>query len=152
MKEKNKSIILIVAIILIICVVIGILFILKKTEVEDKQLSLNGKYSYNVTTNQGVHESNIIIKNQTDSTIEFSIDTIHGINIDHVNMGEVSGTAKKIENNKFEFEETFNGDKSKITFSFKEDKTVNVTEEYSNNMNPYAGQGVYFAGDYKRVD
>ena len=71
------------------------------------------------------------------------------MDIDHVNIGNVSGTANKIDNNSYEFEEEIDGQTSKITFKFNENK-VTITEDYPDDINPYGGHNVYFAGDYTK--
>lgn len=78
-----------------------------------------------------------------------------GMDIDHVSVGELSGIAKKVGINKYVYEETVDGQDCKITFTFDAHrmfKWVNVEESYyPDNVNPYAGHGVRFSGEYEEV-
>ena len=113
------------------------------------QQDLNGTYINKSENENSYHSASIEITNQTDTTFDFKIEALHGMDIDHVNIGNVNGTANKIDNYTYEFAEEINGQTSIITFKFNDNK-VTVTEKYPDNINPYAGHNVYFAGDYTR--
>ncbi len=113
------------------------------------QQNLNGKYTNKAENENSYHDASIEITNQTETIFNFKIEAIHGMDIDHVNIGNVSGTANKIDNNTYEFKEEIDGQISKITFKFNDNK-VTITENYPDNINPYAGHNVYFAGDYTK--
>ena len=113
------------------------------------QQNLNGKYTNKAENENSYHDASIEITNQTETIFNFKIEAIHGMDIDHVNIGNVSGTANKIDNNTYEFKEEIDGQISKITFKFNDNK-LTITENYPDNINPYAGHNVYFAGDYTK--
>ncbi len=118
------------------------------------QKSLTGTYSNKSETNDYYHDAKIIVTNQTNSSIEFSLTAVHGSDVDHVNFGEVSGIAKKTGEDTYQFEETVDGITAKITFKFGEHQHlehVTVTESYQDDINPYAGHNVHFAGDYEKI-
>ena len=137
----------------------------KEEKNTEKDLGVNGKYKFEETTKNYYHCSNIKITNQTSSSIEFSINASHGNDVDHVNIGEVSGTAKKVnipedsiipESTQvaYQFTDNIDGEEYKITFVFTAHRTfqyVNVIEDYPNDRNPYAGNRVYFAGEYEKI-
>jgi len=175
-KEKGKNVVIgvLLSIIILLLIVIIIIVITKKntltnnntsnnnqtnttSKVEennndtnpDTHITLTGTYINKSENENSYHSASIEITNQTDTTIDFKLEAIHGMDIDHVNIGNVSGTANKIDNNIYEFEETIDGQTSKITFEFNNNK-VTITENYPNSINPYAGHNVYFAGEYNK--
>lgn len=127
--------------------------------------SITGKYQNNIETSNFVHHSSIEIKNATEEKIDFSISTSHGNDIDHVNVGELTGTAKKISipdsstipnstQYAYEFSEEIDGKINKVIIVYTQFKTfeyVNITEEYPNEINPYGGNRVFFTGEYEKV-
>ncbi|MBO5349101.1 MAG: hypothetical protein J6A89_04715 [Clostridia bacterium] len=118
------------------------------------QRELTGTYNYKSEGKNYYHNANIIVTNQTGSSIDFQLSAVHGTDIEHVNIGEVSGTAKKIEADTYQFEETIDGKIYKITFEFVAHKAfeyITITESYPDNINPYAGHNVYFEGDYDKI-
>lgn len=118
------------------------------------QRELNGTYKYKSESQNYYHDANIIVTNQTNSSINFQLSAVHGADVDHVNIGEVSGIAKKIGTDTYQFEETIDGKTYKITFEFVAHKAfeyITITESYPDNINPYAGHNVYFEGDYDKV-
>ena len=122
--------------------------------------SVNGKYQFKSQTDNYYHEATIEISNQNETSIIFSINAAHGMNVDNVNIGEVKGKATKIEvpnatQYAYQFEETQDGNTAKIILVYTAHKMfeyVTVKEEYSNGINPYAGHNVWFSGDYEKVN
>lgn len=126
---------------------------------------INGKYQDNVETKSYVHHANIELKNATEEKIDFAITAAHGNDVDHVSTGEVSGTAKKtsvpdsvvVPNSvqfAYEFSEEIEGKTNKITIvytRFKQFQYVEITEDYPDGRNPYAGNRVFFQGEYEKV-
>ena len=102
---------------------------------------------------EGFYHNGIIkITNQTADSIDFELSATNGRDVDHVNIGEVSGTAKKV-GNEYIFEEKREEYESKITIylgDFEGTKAVVVRENYSTENNPYAGHGVWFDGEYTK--
>ena len=170
--EKEKNIVIVILLCIIILLIVFILLIAtkkikitSKTDNEDNQYNetikkdstnntniqqnLNGKYTNKSENENSYHYASIEITNQNETTFNFKIEALHGMDIDHVNIGNVSGTAIKIDNNTYEFEEEIDGQTSKITFKFNNNK-VTITENYPDNINPYAGHNVYFAGNYTK--
>ena len=128
-------------------------------------ISANGKYEFKSQTDNYYHESSIVITNQNDTSIDFSINAAHGKNVDSVNIGELSGKATKIDipqdcivsnstQYAYQFVENKDGNTYKITIVYTAHKVfqyVTVKEDYSNGINPYAGHNVYFTGEYEKV-
>lgn len=126
---------------------------------------VNGKYQYKVQSSNVVHESYITISNQNESSIDFSISTVHGKDVDHVNTGELSGKATRIDvpedgkvpdSNQYAYQyvDTVDGKTNKITFVYTAHRMfeyVTVTENYASDTNPYAGHNVYFSGEYEKI-
>ncbi|MEE3342865.1 MAG: hypothetical protein VZS44_02115 [Bacilli bacterium] len=182
MKKKNNSGFLIGLLIgIIIMLIIGICLLAtgtislknesKKKTADNKQVTneekieeeiseetstnliIEGTYTITSEGETGYYTSTANITNYTNSTIEFSISTAKGIDKEHVNIGEVKGTAKKTNENEYIFEETENGKTSKIIFKFSHKGTsqyLTIEEEYPDYINPYAGHGVYFAAEYQK--
>lgn len=129
----------------------------------ESMLNVNGKYAQESNTEEDYYRSNIVVSDQTDSSIHFSINAAHGRDVDHVNIGDLEGTAKKVstpsdykisesDQLSYEYSETIDGKTYKIIFIFtahKKFQYVNVKEEYPNDFNPFAGSGVNFAGEYE---
>lgn len=118
--------------------------------------SLKGKYKFTSETENNYHNATINILEQNDSTIKFEISAVNGKDIDHVNIGELEGTAKKVGINQYVYEETIDGTTHKITFVFDAHRIfewVTISESYyPDNNNPFAGHGVYFTGEYEKVE
>lgn len=128
--------------------------------------SVNGKYQFKSQTDNYYHEATIEISNQNETSINFSINAAHGMNVDNVNIGELKGKATKIEvpqdcvvpnatQYAYQFEETQDGNTAKIILVYTAHKMfeyVTVKEEYSNGTNPYAGHNVWFSGEYEKVN
>lgn len=127
-------------------------------------IDFNGNYSYAQEGTGLYHRSNLTIKKQNENGIEFSINTTHGRDVDHVNIGELTGTAAKIEvpesskipestQYAYQFKEEKDGKTNLITFVFtahRNFKYVTISEKYPNESNPYAGAGVFFKGEYEK--
>ena len=125
----------------------------------------NGEYSNKSQTKEYYYNANIKFSNQTNDTIDFSMDASAGIDIDHVNVGQVSGTAKRIssktnlsegetEYDTYLFEENIDGKKYKITFIFNAHRMfswVQVKQDFPDGLNPYAGHNVSFEGEYEKI-
>ena len=143
----------------------------KTEETDDKNKSDNtkniiGTYKAESETKNYYYSSELIISKQTSNSIKFSISAVHGKDINHVNVGEVSGTAKKINVPKelaapdsiqyaYQFKDNVDNKTNKITIvytHFKMFETIDVIEEYANDINPYGGAGVYFRGDYEKIN
>ena len=108
---------------------------------------VEGTYHNDSENEYSYHSAILIVKNQTNSSIDFELSAVHGANKDNVNVGEVKGTAKKIGDNLYQFKEEDNI----ITFKFdifKSYSRAEITENYPDNFNPYAGHNVYFSGIY----
>ncbi len=120
-----------------------------KTEKEENNTDklLIGTYNRNVERAEAV----LKVTNQTDNSIEFEINSSKniGINDDSVNVGEISGVAIKIDDNKYQFDDNKT---AKILFDFEKQDgvvlSVTIQESYLNDSNPYAGYGVTFEGKY----
>ena len=126
---------------------------------------INGTYKSESETKNYYYSSQLIISNQTNNSIDFSISAVHGHDVDHVNIGEISGTANRIDIPKdfvapdsiqyaYQFVDTIDNKTNKITIvytHFKKFEFVDIIEEYADDRNPYAGAGVYFEGDYERI-
>ena len=115
--------------------------------------SLIGEYTNTYESDTHYYSALLKITNETDTTIKFELSAASGIDIDHVNIGQVSGTAKQIESNVYKFENEIEGKTNVITFTLTEDnnkKTFTISESYPDNFNPYGGHNVSFAGDYTR--
>ncbi len=120
----------------------------KKDGIYFKEATTNvviGKYEQKSETYSPYYHSIIEINNETGNTIDFKIDTTHGLDIDHVNLGSLKGTAKMVNSNTYVFEEN----EAKITFEFSNNK-LKISENYKDDINPYGGHGVYFAGEYNK--
>ena len=116
---------------------------------EDKSkniINIIGEYELKSETESPYYSSTIKISNKTDNTIDFKIETIHGLDIEHVNIGSISEKANKITETSYKFNE----EESEIIFKFNQDKLI-ITEKYKDNINPYGGHGVYFSGEYKKI-
>lgn len=110
--------------------------------------------------------STLEIKNSTDDSFDFTIDAYRYTRpediqwcIDNgaVNIGELSGTAKRIDTDKFEFEEADKdlldlcGGVYKTQFTIKSDNTISiVTIMASEESDPHCGHGVTLAGKYSK--
>lgn len=122
---------------------------------EDSNAIIPGTYTIESENEYSYYSSIVIITNNTDSSIDFKISAVHGKDKENVNIGEVKGTAKKINEYKYLFEENIDGNNNKITFEFSSKGTtkyLTIKEEYPNNINPYGGHGVYFASEYKKEE
>ena len=142
----------------------------EQTKTESKKESnnnvkINGTYKAESKTKNYYYSSQLIISDQTSNSIDFSIMAAHGSDVGHVNVGEVSGTAKKTNIPKdlvapdsiqyaYEFVDEVDNKINKIIIvytNFKKFEFVDIIEEYAGDRNPYAGEGVYFKGDYERI-
>lgn len=135
-------------------------------ESDNNKLNVNGSYRYEEQTDNFYHSSNIIITNQTDTSISFSINTAHGNDVDHVNIGEVSGIANKVDiptdsiipeakQIAYQYTENIDGNINKITLictAHRQFQYIEVKEDYPSGMNPYAGNRVYFSGEYEKIN
>ena len=119
------------------------------------QLSVNGKYEQKAKTEYEYYDSKVTIFNQTDSSVEFQIDAVHGKDENNVNIGSVRGLAKKTNTeNEYVFEEKLDGKTNKIFFDFYKEganQFLSIGEEYNEGLNPYAGANVYFRGKYEKI-
>lgn len=137
-----------------------------ENKTDNNKLNVNGSYKYEDQTDNYYHRSNIVITNQTDTSINFSINAAHGNDVDHVNVGEVSGIANRIdiptnsvvpesEQIAYQYTENIDGNVNKITLictAHRQFQYIEVTEEYPSGMNPYAGNRVYFSGEYDKIN
>ena len=118
----------------------------KKEENSNNIINIIGEYEFNSETESPYHSSTVKISNKTDNTIDFKIETVHGLDINHVNIGSINKTATKITDNNY----TWTEEESEITFKFSQNK-LTISEKYKDNINPYGGHGVYFSGEYKKI-
>ena len=135
------------------------------TNSNTSSISINGKYEFKQQNENYYHESSVEISDQSDTSINFSINAVHGRNVDTVNIGEISGKANKIDipqdcivpnstQYAYQFVENRDGNTYKITLVYTAHKMfeyVIIKEDYSNGINPYAGHNVNFAGDYEKI-
>ena len=171
-KEKGKNILIILLLIIIVLLIALIILLVTNNnnlsskveinneknnetkEIEDNnktidakdtsQNKLTGIYTNKSETENYIHDASIEVTSQTDSSIDFKIEALHGTDIDHVNIGSLTGTATKVNKNTYEYEETILEEQYKILFEFIEDKLIiNESRQY-----PHAGHNVYFSGDY----
>lgn len=155
--KKNKIIIILLLILIILSGYIVYEKVLNKNNKEEKvvnEMVLSGTYNNKSENDYSYHDATLIVSNEKDTSIDFELSAVHGIDIEHVNIGEVKGTATKIKTNKYEFKEEIDDKESKISFEFLSEnniQSVRITELYPDNMNPYAGHNVYFAGKYNKV-
>ena len=172
MKDKKTIIIFILTIIILILIIVIGLFATKvipfdsntnviseentgpgsDQESVEKILMLNDTYTIHEETSEAYVDASVVITNQTDDSIDFNISKAKGTDKDHVNIGNVSGTATMIEKYKYEFKETLDGKTNIITFDFTNNGPyliLNITESYPDDLNPYGGNGIYFEGEYK---
>ena len=138
----------------------------EENKTDDYKLNVNGSYKYEEQTDNYYHRSDIVITNQTDTSINFSINAAHGNDVDHVNVGDVSGIAKKIdiptdyiypesEQIAYQYTENIDGNVNKITLVCTAHgmfQYIQVIEEYPSGVNPYAGNRVFFSGEYDKVN
>lgn len=118
---------------------------------ETQTVLLEGSYLNELINEELYHSSLVTISGQSESSIDFEISTVNGMSIDYVNIGELSGTAEKIEENCYRFEKTEYDVTSVLLFFFDPwANTMTVSESYTDGYNPYAGAGVYFAGTYTK--
>ena len=118
-----------------------------KQEKKSKNIiNIIGEYELKSETESPYHSSIVKISNKTNNTIDFKIETVHGLDIEHVNIGSISNKANKITETIYKFNE----EESEITFKFSQDK-LTISEKYKDNINPYGGHGVYFTGEYKKI-
>lgn len=118
---------------------------------KNESISFIGSYQNKSKTENYYHESNIIIKNQTDNLIEFAINAVHGKDENNVNLGTLEGTAKKIGDKTYVFVDNTEGIDYEIKFTFSTNKqfiNMKVEEKKSNGYSPY-GNNVYVEGDYE---
>lgn len=115
-------------------------------------LTVLGKYENKSEYDGHYHDAVINVTDQGESIIEFEISAVNGKDVDHVNIGQLKGKAVKVGVNKYVFEENVDGNNCKITFTFDAHRMfqwVDVEESFSAGRNPYAGNGVSFAGNYE---
>lgn len=124
-----------------------------------------GEYLNSSQTENYYHQASVEFKNQKENTIDFYLSAAHGRDIEHVNIGEASGTAKKIsskinlndgetEYDTYLFEDNIDGKIYKITFIFNAHKLfkwVEVKQDFPEDINPYAGHNVNFEGEYEKI-
>lgn len=137
-----------------------------ENKTDGNKLNVNGSYEYVDQTDDYYHKSNIVITNQTDTSIKFSINAVHGNDVNNVNLGDVSGIANKIdiptdsvvlgsEQIAYQYTENIYGNVNKITLVYtvyRQFEYIAVTEEYPSGINPYAGNRVYFSGEYEKIN
>ena len=112
-----------------------------------------GTYENTQKTEYYFHSATLEILSQTENTISFKLNSSHGVDAEHINIGEVMGTANKVADGEYEFSEEKEGVVNKIKFTFGTHKIfewVDVTESFPDS-NPYAAENVSFAGNYERV-
>ena len=120
---------------------------------EDSDTKILGTYTIESENELSYYKSIVIINNYTNSSIDFNISTVHGRDKENVNVGEVKGTAKKINENEYLFEEAIDENTNRILFEFSitdNKQHLTIKEEYPNSINPYGGHGVYFSGEYNK--
>lgn len=123
-------------------------------ENEVSNLKLEGTYDKEAKNDMSYYKSTVKILGETNSSIEFTISTVHGKDPENVNVGNLSGTANKIGENTYQFEEIIEGKLNTILFTFSKDETIQylkISESYPDSINPYGGHGVYFAGKYEKI-
>lgn len=122
-------------------------------DVEDYyKIDAVGKYVQENISDSVYYKSTIEVTEQDDNMIKFEIDAAHGTDEEHVNIGSLAGTAEKQGINRYVYEKNEDGNECKIVFQFdahRQFQFVYITESYSQNINPYAGAGVFFAGEYE---
>lgn len=151
--KKGKNIVILVGIIIAILILICLYYtntitFNNKNNYEKKSnntINIIGEYELKSETESPYHSSTVKISNKTDNTIDFKIETVHGLDIEHVNIGSISNKANKITETIYKFNE----EESEITFKFSHNK-LTISEKYKDNINPYGGHGVYFTGEYKK--
>ena len=126
----------------------------------------NGKYKR--TTDGEASGATLEISNATLDSFNFVIDAYRYTNpediqwcIDNggVNIGKLEGIAKRIDTDKFEYEETNKdilelcGGVYRTQFTIHQDNTIGiVTIKASSTSDPYCGGGVTLAGKYAKID
>lgn len=116
------------------------------------ELNVLGKYENKSESEGHYHDAVINVTDQGEAVIEFEISAVSGKDANNVNIGQLKGKAVRVGVNKYVFEESVDGDNCKITFTFDAHKMfqwVDVEESFSAGSNPYAGNGVSFAGNYE---
>ena len=120
----------------------------------DRKIDVVGKFTRKTENKDVYEEATINITAQDDSSLTFEIDAVHGSDKDHVNIGNLSGVAEKIDYNRYLCEkQTEDGNEYAIFFTFNSNsnfKTVTVKESYTKDVHPFAGAGVSFAGEYTK--
>lgn len=128
---------------------------------------LNGTYERPDESERTIGK--LIITNTNTDSFYFEIDATryNGRTVESsiangtVSMGGVSGTAKKVSDDTYEFipndddelMESFEGD-YKIIFTLNDNKSIKIEEIYNENIHeqgPYSGWNVWFNGVYKLV-
>lgn len=128
-------------------------------------LNMEGHYKTEETTNNHYRRVEVDLKNQKENGINFSINAAYGNDVEHVNIGEVSGQATKIdvpEENivpngvqvAFKYTDTIDGKANEIIFvctKYRQFQYVQVIENYATENNPYAGNRVFFEGEHEFI-
>ena len=139
----------------------------KKTDTSEvnNNAGMIGTYLNEKTDENYYHKSEIVITSQTEEKIDFHINTIHGRDEEHINIGELQGIATKIDVPEnlvqaedkqlaYQFSEEIDGKMNKITIVYTAHRQfafINIIEEYPNDINPYGGNRVYFSGEYEKI-
>lgn len=157
---KNKYFLLII-VLLLVCV-LGTIYIISNQKEDNNDNSDNvveknkeknssnndtksnflvAKYKRFENTNNHYVENILNITNQTDSSIDFEIVAGEGSDTNHVNTGDLKGTAKLVEVPKdsiipestqyaYKYTETIDGKEYKITFVYTAHKKINLFYNY----------------------
>ncbi len=135
------------------------------TNSNDSEVNIDGKYKNYSETEGSYYRSDLVIKNSSKDSIDFELNTAYGRDVDHVNIGDLSKKAIKIDvpedmkipdstQYAYEYEDVNEGETNRIIFVYtahKQFEYISIVEEYSNpDFNPYAGHGVFFAGEYEK--
>ena len=131
----------------------------------DSTINIDGKYKNYLETEGSYYRSDLVIKNSGEDSIDFELSTAHGRDVDHVNIGELSKTATKIDvpedmkvpdstQYAYEFKDVNEDETNRIIFVYtahRQFEYISISEEYATpEYNPYAGHGVFFAGEYEK--
>jgi flagellar basal body-associated protein FliL len=137
-------------------------------EHSNKEITLYKANKYIRPDNTNRSSGELMITNFTNESFDFEINATHvnGEDINEsiarggINLGEVSGTAKKVSEGKYQFVPDENEElmkyfesEYKIEFNIKDDNSIEVKEIYDDakyNQGPYAGAGVRFTGVYSK--
>ena len=134
----------------------------------NKGITLYKASTYTRPDNTNRSSGKLTITNFRNESFDFEINATHvnGENIEEsiarggINLGDVSGTAKKISEGKYQFVPDENEElmkyyesEYKIEFNIKADNSIEVKEIYDDakySQGPYAGAGIRFTGVYSK--